>query len=87
MVLDPHPQKRHKRFDGSVLQALEAIKKGSPDEMLLQALWGLGAVSLRELLQHAHLSENEALQMLQHLVKEGQIINWKRGKLPRGRMF
>lgn len=84
VVLDPHPQKRHKRFDGSVLQALEAMQKGSPDEILVQVLQGLGAVSLRELLQHVHLSENEALQMLQHLVKEGQVIQLEEGEIALG---
>jgi len=81
VVLDPHPQKRHKRFDGAVLRALEAMHRGSPDEVLLQTLQALGAVPLRELFQHVHLSEGEALKAIQHLIAEGQVLQLEEGEI------
>ncbi len=81
VVLDPHPRNRHKRFDRAVLQTLEAMRKGSPDEVLLQALLGLGAVSLRELIQHTHLSEGDALQVIRRLIAEGKVIQLEGGEI------
>ncbi len=36
-VVDPHPKQRHKRFDSSVLSALEALAQGTPAEVLYAA--------------------------------------------------
>ena len=38
VVVDPHPKRRHKRFDEKILQRLEALTQGTPAEVLYQAL-------------------------------------------------
>lgn len=80
-VLDPHPLGRHKRFDASVLQALEVIRKGSPEETLLQTLQGLGAVSVRELFQRTHLPKSDAIQALRHLIATGRVFQLEEGEI------
>ena len=37
VVIDAHPR-RHRRFDPAVLRALETLERGTPEELLLQAL-------------------------------------------------
>ena len=36
-IIDPHPR-RHKRFHEDTLQTLETLQRGTPEEIVLQAL-------------------------------------------------
>ena len=75
MVVDPHPKERHKRFASEALADLAALSKGTPDEILLQALNALGAAPLKEVMVRANLDMQTAGQALAELVKMGQIVN------------
>lgn len=61
VVLDAHPKGRHKRFAPAVLERLAALTKGSPREVVRQALEALGAASLAAVIEKANL-EKEAAQ-------------------------
>jgi selenocysteine-specific elongation factor len=75
VVVDPNPKGRHKRFAPETLAGLEALSKGTPADILLQALLALGAAPLKDVYTRANLEKAAAEQALQELVKTGQIVN------------
>jgi selenocysteine-specific elongation factor len=74
-VIDPNPKGRHKRFAAETLAGLEALSKGTPADILLQALLALGAASLKEVFARANLEAQTASQALQELAQTRQIVN------------
>lgn len=75
VVVDPNPKERHKRFAAETLARLEALSKGTPSDILLQALLALGAAPLKDVFVRANLETQAANQALQELVQTGQIVN------------
>jgi len=75
VVVDPHPKGRHKRFAAETLNGLQALAKGTPADILLQALQALGAAPLKEILARANLETQIANQAVQDLAASGLIIN------------
>ena len=81
LVVDPHPKARHKRFDESVLKGLEALSKGSPAEVLLQAGLALGVASARETAARARLESESAAKALKECIESGLFIQLEDGNL------
>ena len=75
VVVDPNPKGRHKRFAAETLASLEALSKGTPADILLQALLALGAAPLKEVYTRANLEAEMSREALQELVQTGQIVN------------
>jgi len=75
VVVDPTPKWRHRRFSPEVLQRLEALDKGTPADILFQALLGLGAASLKDVVTSSNLDQAAANQAIQELISNGQILN------------
>jgi selenocysteine-specific elongation factor len=73
-VLDPHPKYRHKRFAPEVIERLEALTAGTPSEVFMQALLGVGIGTYREALKASHLEKDVADQSIQELVKSNQVV-------------
>jgi selenocysteine-specific elongation factor len=74
VVVDPQPEGRHKRFDGSILAALVSMSKGSPAEVLLQTYLTLGPALVKEASVRSRLEESTARSALQELLQNGQLI-------------
>jgi selenocysteine-specific elongation factor len=74
IVVDHHPARRHKRFSQEVLERLEALTRGTPGEMLLQALNSVGAASLQEVIGRANLAEDAASAGIQELRQAGLLV-------------
>ncbi len=74
VVVDPQPNQRHKRFDGSVIKALEILAQGSPVDVLLQTCFALGPTLLRNALAHTRLEQPIASLALKELLDSGQVI-------------
>lgn len=55
VVVDPHPKRRHKRFDEAAIQSLEALAQGSPADVLVQASLALGPSPIKEVVKRARL--------------------------------
>jgi selenocysteine-specific elongation factor len=84
-VIDVHPR-YHRRFQQSVLTALETLERGSLDELVLSALdrrretvrsgvkssHGLVGYELAEIARHSNLSQDVTLQTLETLLTEGR---------------
>jgi selenocysteine-specific elongation factor len=60
VVVDPHPVRRHRRMDAAVIARLETLAKGTPGEILLQALEALGPAPVRDAIQKAGLTSEAA---------------------------
>jgi selenocysteine-specific elongation factor len=74
IVVDPQPKRRHKRFDESVLRALESMAKGSPADVLLQAALALGPALIKDVITRSHLEGSVAESVLKELLDTAQLI-------------
>lgn len=84
IVIDPQPKGRHKRFSAETLQRLEALTRGTPEEIFLQALHALGAAPLQEVVQRSSLNEEASAQAVQELYGAGQLLNLEDKTSPTG---
>lgn len=73
-VVDPEPIGRHKRFDANVVASLEALAQGTPEDVFLEAATALGIAPLREIWARSHLSAIDPAEVIDNLVKRGQLI-------------
>jgi selenocysteine-specific elongation factor len=74
IVVDPHPKGRHKRFTVGLISNLEALARGSPDEILSQALAALGSAPLREVVARTSLDFGVANQAIAELAGSGKLV-------------
>jgi len=74
VVVDPQPKRRHKRFDESVLRALESLARGSPAEVLMQAALALGPALAKDVLTRSRLDESSSDSAMKELLASGQLI-------------
>lgn len=80
-VVDPHPSRRHKRFDAGVLLGLESLSKGTPAEVLLLAAMSLGAATARETVTKARLESESAASALRECIESGMLIALEAGEI------
>jgi selenocysteine-specific elongation factor len=74
VVVDPHPKGRHKRFSKDVLDRLENLTRGTPAEVLQQALFTLGAAALQDVIARSSLESAVAATAAETLITEGQML-------------
>jgi selenocysteine-specific elongation factor len=73
-VVNPFPGRRHRRFRPEVIERLETLAHGSPDEILLQALERQQPCEVRELLGRSGLAQDQAQASLASLIKDEQVF-------------
>jgi len=73
VVVDPNPGRKHRRFRPEVIARLETLARGTPAEVLLQALERRGPLQVRDLLEGSGLGE-EAPAALEELLAEGEAV-------------
>ncbi len=73
IIVDPQPTRRHKRFDADVLERLEALRMGTPADVLLQASLAIGAAPLAQVVNRSRLTREQAELALAELLQSGQI--------------
>lgn len=85
-VINVHPR-YHRRFQQSILTALETLERGSPDELVLAALdrrretsrpgtkslYGLVGYELAQIAKQSNMSPDVTLQLLETLLSEGRV--------------
>ncbi len=81
LVVDPHPARRHKRFDTELLNGLESLSKGSPADVLFLAALALGASPAREMVAKARLESGAAAQALEECLASGLLIALEVGEV------
>ncbi len=78
-IIDPHPAGRHKRYDMEVLKRLEALRQGSPADVLLQASLASGINGIKEIVARARLAQDQAAQAIQELLDKGLLVQLEPG--------
>jgi selenocysteine-specific elongation factor len=73
-VINPFPGRRHRRFRPEVIERLETLAHGTPEEVLIQDLERQQPSEARDLLGRTSLSGEQAAESLRTLVEEGQIL-------------
>jgi selenocysteine-specific elongation factor len=73
-VLDPHPKRQHKRFAAEVVERLEALAEGTPADVFMQAMLGVGVGEYREVVEASHLEKETADKTAAGLISEKQLI-------------
>ena len=73
VVVDPHPR-RHRRFNPEVIERLEALAYGTPQEVLLQLLQVKEPCPARELIERSGLTDQVATEALQGLLAQGRVL-------------
>ena len=73
-VVDAHPTHRHRRFRPEVIANLETLSRGSPSEILVQALDVNGPMAVAELLKKTGLAADAAMPLLTGLISSGDVL-------------
>ena len=73
VIVDPHPKRRHRRFDDAVLEKLASLLHGSPADVLVQAFQA-GAMPVREAVARARLTAEQAAEALAELRQDGRLV-------------
>jgi selenocysteine-specific elongation factor len=81
VVVEPHPARKHKRRDPDVIAKLETLLRGTPGEVLLQAVDALGPGPLSAAIAKAGLDAAALLEALAELSTTDQVIALE-GALP-----
>ncbi len=74
IVVDPYPAQRHKRNDSDTMARLDTALRGTPAELLLQALDSLGPGPLADALAVAHVDAAAATGAIDDLLAQGELI-------------
>lgn len=74
-VVDPHPKGRHKRFSSETINALEALRGGTPSDILLQALLAIGVGTLQEVINRSHLPAKDASPAITEVLAAGLMLS------------
>ena len=72
-ILDPHPRRRYRRFDATVVAKLETLAQGSPDEIVLQSLEREPLLSEQDLIAASGLDKEIAGEAIRRLLEAGLI--------------
>jgi selenocysteine-specific elongation factor len=73
-VVDPQPKRRHKRFDNTILQGLEAMAQGSPAEVILHASLTLGPALVKDVTARSRLEDPAAESAINGLLDSNQLV-------------
>lgn len=74
VVLDPHPKRRHKRFSSAVLDRLDALAAGTPQEIFLQALAVVGIADYQSVVRQSNLTEEQAGEAFEDILNQNQVL-------------
>jgi selenocysteine-specific elongation factor len=73
-IVDAQPGRRHRRFRPEVMQRLEALAAGTPEDILLQTLTRQGVVAAREAVKGSGLPRELAEGALAKLIAQGDAV-------------
>ena len=72
-IVDPDPS-RHRRFQQGVVEKLEMMAEGSPEELVLKALETAEPAGLIAIARGANLAEDQAADLVETLVESGDVV-------------
>ena len=74
LVVEPHPARKHKRNDPAVLNRLQTLLRGTPGEILLQAMDALGPGPLSAAIAKAGLDAGAVAEALAELAAADNLV-------------
>jgi selenocysteine-specific elongation factor len=74
VVVEAHPQRRHRRFHPETLRHLETQASGSPEDILLQTIQKREPVEISILAESSGLTKTGAGEALQRLLSSGRVF-------------
>jgi len=74
VVVNPHPGRKHRRKQPSVIAQLETAAHGTPEEIILQALDSPPPLEVGELLRKSGMPRETLLGALERLRSQGQVV-------------
>lgn len=80
-VVDPHPARRHRRFNSERLEALEQLLMGTPEDILLQTAQKLGPTALKTVVTSSGLEDDLAQEAVNALVDQGSLVLFNNGRM------
>lgn len=75
IIVDPHPEGRHKRFNSQNLDRLNTLKKGSPQDVVLHSLKVQGVGKINDLVANSNLDKEIAYAAITDLYRVGQLVD------------
>jgi len=81
-VVNPHPRRRHRRFQLETLEHLRTLARGEPTDIVLQALKEREPAGARDVVSASSLDEDAAIAALESLLAAGQ-ASFLKGSEPR----
>ncbi len=72
-VIDPHPQRRHRRFNPEVIERLMMLDQGTGEDILLSVADQWGPCDLTTLSRRSNLPEDEVVERIARLSAEGGV--------------
>ena len=73
-VLEPHPGRRHRRFRPDVVERMQTLTHGTPEELLIQTLVRIEPTTTSDLLQQSNMERKTAESVLQELEANSEIV-------------
>jgi selenocysteine-specific elongation factor len=73
-VVNPHPRRRWPRFQPGVIADLEALARGSPEDLLLHTLGAMEPAPIKSVVERSGLEARSAEPTLAALVENGRVI-------------
>lgn len=80
-IVNPQPQRRHKRFSQDVLNQLAAYAQGSPKDIFLQAVREEGIGSMEHFSRKAKLELEIIQQFFSELIDQKQLFQLEKGEI------
>jgi selenocysteine-specific elongation factor len=74
VIVDPAPRRQHRRFRAQVIERLETLAHGTPEEIVLQALESQQPCEARELVKRVALPTEMVEQALNAMLARGQVL-------------
>ncbi|HSG43037.1 MAG TPA: selenocysteine-specific translation elongation factor [Anaerolineales bacterium] len=81
VVVDHNPNGRHKRFDKNILKSLESLLQGSPADILFEAALGMNITSVKNIVTHSRLEDEDAESALKELLDTGKLLVLDKGEI------
>ena len=72
-IVDPHPS-RHRRFQLGVLEKLEVMAEGAPEDLVLKALETAEPCGIAALTRAANLAAADTAALVDELAQEGEVV-------------
>jgi selenocysteine-specific elongation factor len=79
-VVDPLPRRRHRRFRPEVIRRLETLARGTPSDLLLEALDRQSALPARDLAASLGLPVDTASSALVQMLQDGLVLRLQSGQ-------